>query len=85
MTPEQRGEAGLAVVRALIREQQLLEAVQPLDELLDGDALEPVGHELGLALGLVRFNLRKLGDVLSPVADTPAAGAAPPHQETTDG
>lgn len=85
MTPEQRGEAGLAVVRALIREQQLLEAVLPLDELLDGDELEPVGHDLGRALGQVRHDLQKLGDALAPVVAPAAAGAAPPHQETTHG
>lgn len=85
MTPEQQGEASLAVLRALIREQQLLEAVQPLDELLDGDPLEPAGHALGEALGQVRANLQQLGSALAPAVAPATAGADPHSEDPADG
>ena len=44
LDPEQQAAAAMAVFRSLVREQQLLEAVAPLDELLSGHELEPVGH-----------------------------------------
>lgn len=81
MTPEQRGQAGLAVIRALIREQQLVEAVAPLDQLLTDDDLDPVAHRLGDHLALVRADLLELGQELAPVTVPTAAGADPAPTE----
>lgn len=80
LNPEQAGAAGLAILRALIREHQLLEAVAPLDELLDGHPLEQVGHQLGRDLAGVRADLQTLGQALAPAVPPPAA-AATPNQE----
>ena len=78
LTPEQAGTLAQAVLRALVREHQLLEAVAPLDELLDGHELEPVGHQLGRHLGAVRHDLQRLGQAFAPVVAPAAAGAQPP-------
>lgn len=82
LTPEQTGQAALAILRALIREQQLLEAVAPLDELLDGHPLEAIGHDLGLDLARVQHDLQALGASFTPAVADAAAGAPPPDTES---
>lgn len=82
MTPERQGQAGLAVLAAAIRLRQLVEAVAPLDAILDGTELEPVGHRLGNALVRVNDELQKLADRLAPrVPQAPAGPASGPEDK----
>lgn len=80
MTPEQRGEAALAAIRGTIRLEQLIEAVQPLHRLLDGDELDPMAHQLGNATVAAHAALRGLLDNLAPATAQGGAGS----QESTE-
>lgn len=82
MTPEQRANGSLATLRALVREQQLLEACEPLGSMLEGTELEPVARHLLSGLRAVRDSLQQIGNELAPVVSPSTAGAGPTEQET---
>lgn len=82
LTAEQRSQAALAVIRGLVRLGQLVEAVEPLDKLLDGHPLAAQGKLLGDALVTAHASLTRQADELAPaVAAADPTLAAPPEKE----
>lgn len=81
LTAEQRSQAALAVIRGLVRLGQLVEAVEPLDKLLDGHPLAAQGRLLGDALVTAHAALTRQADELAPSVTTENMRVGAPSEE----